>query len=140
MIGMDVLVGFVGGLFDWFTGKIPNWLTFGAMICGLVLGVFNGGLTKAIIGLVFGILIYLPFFAAGCMGGGDVKLMGAIGCFTGAEVVLYTALFGSFFGGAMAVVALIQKKRYIRYGIAIGLGVLTLRVLQWLNWPLPSFY
>jgi len=135
-----ILVGLVGGLYDAFTGKIPNWLTFSSMGLGLVIKGFSGDFSKALVGLIVGILIYWPFFAFGYMGGGDVKLMGAIGCFTGVDGVLYTALLGSIFGGLLALIALCRKQKYVRYGIAIGLGLVTFEVLQWLNWPLPLLY
>ena len=94
---MDVLVGFVGGLS---IGLQENTqlADFGVMIGGLVLGVFNGGLTKACTGLVFDSFIRcLP------LGGWAVamSLMGRLG-FTGAEGTVHPRWQ---LGGVMAVVA-----------------------------------
>lgn len=137
---MALLVAIVGATYDLFTGKIPNWLTIGAAILGLLLGAWQGTFLINILGLFTGILIYWPFFALGYMGGGDVKLMGAIGCFVGVEGTILTMVLASLWGGIIALVALMRRRKYIRYGLAIGLGFLTLQVLQWLNLPLPYLY
>lgn len=137
---MALLVAIVGATYDLFTGKIPNWLTIGAAILGLLLGAWQGTFLINILGLFTGILIYWPFFALGYMGGGDVKLMGAIGCFVGVERTILTMVLASLWGGIIALVALMRRRKYIRYGLAIGLGFLTLQVLQWLNLPLPYLY
>jgi len=137
---MGLIISLVGGLWDAFTGRIPNWLTIGSIVLGLVFHAFTGKMVWCLLGLLAGIMIYWPFFSLGYMGGGDVKMMGAIGCFAGLEGVIYTALLASLWGGVMALVALIQKKKYIRYGVAIGLGYLTLQVLLWSNWQLPFLY
>ncbi len=137
---MALLVAIVGATYDLFTGKIPNWLTIGSTIIGLLLGAWQGTFLNNILGLFIGILIYWPFFALGYMGGGDVKLMGAIGCFVGVEETILTMVLASLWGGIIALVALVKRKKHIRYGLAIGLGFLTLQVLQWLNLPLPYLY
>lgn len=137
---MALLVAIVGATYDLFTGKIPNWLTIGAAILGLLLGAWQGTFLINILGLFTGILIYWPFFALGYMGGGDVKLMGAIGCFVGVEGTILTMVLASLWGGIIALVALMRRRKYIRYGLAIGLGFITLQVLQWLNLPLPYLY
>jgi prepilin peptidase CpaA len=105
-----------------------------------LLGAWQGTFLNNILGLFIGILIYWPFFALGYMGGGDVKLMGAIGCFVGVEETILTMVLASLWGGIIALVALVKRKKHIRYGLAIGLGFLTLQVLQWLNLPLPYLY
>ena len=64
---------------------IPNFLTLPAMALGLILnlmgrGWINGSLFS-IPGLLAGIGLLLLPFVFGQMGGGDVKLMGALGAF-----------------------------------------------------------
>ncbi|MDK1030732.1 MAG: A24 family peptidase [Planctomycetia bacterium] len=93
-------------------GKIYNWLTYPAIIVGLVLGAVAGweeflnnarGLAAG-----FGVL-FIGFLLRG-IGGGDVKLMGAIGALGGyslkGEPFILYALFCSF---AVAVVIGILK-------------------------------
>ena len=65
---------------------IPNWLTIGAIICALAASFAVGGvnmLYNSLIGLAIGGGIFLPFCLAGVLGGGDFKLMAAVGALVG---------------------------------------------------------
>ncbi len=77
--------------FDIRSERIPNWLVvlgiasalgFYALISGVA------GLLTSFGGLLVAMAILLPFYIGGVMGAGDVKLMGAVGAFTGAHVAL----------------------------------------------------
>jgi prepilin peptidase CpaA len=82
-------------------------LTFGAALIGLVVHLFLtgpvGALTAAS-GWVVGVLLFLPFFMLGGMGGGDVKLLAALGAFLGPRDIVWLAVYSSIAGGAMAVI------------------------------------
>ena len=95
--------------------RIPNWLTLGAMVAGVAFhGLFAGGagFGAAALGLVVGLVVFFPFFALGALGGGDVKLMAALGAWLGAAAVINVALFGALAGGVLAVVYLIFNEGY----------------------------
>lgn len=86
--------------------RVPNALTVSAMAGALVLAGFESGwsgIGRASAGLAVGLLVYLPLFALRGMGGGDVKLMGALGALAGSSVIVWTALFAALAGGVMAV-------------------------------------
>src|SRR5262249_46002642 len=55
-------------------------------------------------GWAIGVLLFLPFFALGGMGAGDVKLLAAMGACVGPIGALWVALFTSIAGGVMALV------------------------------------
>ena len=85
-----ILVTGVAGWFDWRTGEIPNWLTFGALGAGLVghavAGGLRGGFADAGRSFLFSlagmaVCAFVPFllFRSGAIGGGDVKLLAALG-------------------------------------------------------------
>ena len=57
----------------------------------------------ASLGLAVGLAVFFPFFALGGMGGGDVKLMAALGTWIGWSPIVWTALYGAVAGGVMAV-------------------------------------
>ena len=89
------------------TRRIPNWLTFGAAIAGLLAHTALQGVSGALTaggGWLTGLAVFLPFFALGGMGGGDVKLLAALGAWLGAYETLYLALYSGVAGGALAVV------------------------------------
>jgi prepilin peptidase CpaA len=93
-------------LFDLKSARIPNKLTFAA--AGLAL-VFHAaapqgqGVGAAMAGLLVGLTLFLPVFALGAMGAGDVKLMAALGAWLGWHPAIYIALYGAVAGGVLAV-------------------------------------
>jgi prepilin signal peptidase PulO-like enzyme (type II secretory pathway) len=56
---------------------------------------------SAVIGMVVGASIVMPFFLMGHMGGGDVKLLGALGLWFGLRIIdvfLFACILGLFVG------------------------------------------
>jgi prepilin peptidase CpaA len=83
--------------------------------------------------LVIGVAIFMIFyvsFALGVMGGGDVKLLGAIALWTPIQDIMIWLIIMSFAGALMALLFLYmnkvrkQKRRFfrLRYGVAIAIG------------------
>lgn len=102
------LVGIVGVALatDLQNRKIYNWLTFPAMLVGLVLnGVLGGlhGLEMSAIGLLVGSAFFLVGFLMRAMGAGDVKLMAAVGAWLGWPYTLAAVIYVTLFGGVIAV-------------------------------------
>jgi prepilin peptidase CpaA len=112
--------------------KIPNWLTFPSMICGMAYCVFVNGIPGfffSFLGLMVGIgLLFVVHITTG-MGAGDVKLMGAIGCFLGPKNILYICLFSCIFGLLYAIIYVIFQKNakafFARYGLMMKILLLT---------------
>ena len=89
------------------TRRIPNVLTFGAALAGLTYQAVSGGvdgLGNAALGWLAGALIFVIPFALGGLGGGDVKLLAALGAWLGPQQILWLALYAGVAGGAMALV------------------------------------
>jgi prepilin peptidase CpaA len=87
-------------------GRIPNLLTFGAIIVAFVVHGFlpqGNGLAHVGLGMLVGLAMFFPFFALGGMGAGDVKLMAAIGAWLGPMLAVLTALYGAVAGGVLAI-------------------------------------
>ena len=96
--------------------KIPNCLTLPAIALGFVLNFVGNswnGLIFAFFGLLVGMgLLMLPYLLGG-MGGGDVKLMGALGALLGTYSVLNVFLYTTLVGGAIAIVVAIANKSLV---------------------------
>jgi len=106
-IYQSVTIGIVVIAVTWdlATRRIPNPLTFGAALAafavhGYVAGWTGAGLSLA--GWAVGAAFFLPFFALGGMGAGDVKLLGAVGAWLGPAAAVWVALYSAIAGGVMA--------------------------------------
>jgi prepilin peptidase CpaA len=107
-------LGTAATLFDWSTRRVPNVLTFGAAVAGIAFAAATGGLSGfgwSVAGWAVGLALFLPLFALRAMGGGDVKLLGAIGAWLGPALVCWVAVYGAIAGGVVALPLLIWRKR-----------------------------
>jgi prepilin peptidase CpaA len=97
------------------SGKIPNWLTLPAILLGVALSLLTGGrdgLFNSVTGLAVGSgLLLLPFVLGG-MGGGDVKLLGAIGAFEGPVMTIRIFFLSAVIGLAVSLLVIFTVKRY----------------------------
>ena len=89
-IAVLVVLLVAAAVIDYRTMRIPNWLTVGGMVAGLVLGTVMAlrpldGLLAALGGAGTGLVILLPLYALRVMGAGDVKLMAMVGRVPGRE-------------------------------------------------------
>ena len=112
-VGMLVLLAIYSDL-RW--RRIPNCLTLPAIAFGFLLNFLGNswnGLIFAFFGLVVGMgLLMLPYLLGG-MGGGDVKLMGALGAMLGSYSVLNIFLYATLVGGGIAIVVVMANKSLI---------------------------
>lgn len=88
------------------SARIPNAITLvGALAGVLAHGVLPGGAgaMASVAGATAGLAVFFPIFALGGLGGGDVKLMAALGAWVGWPAVLLVALYTALAGGVLAV-------------------------------------
>lgn len=92
--------------------RIPNWITGSGILVGLLLGYVPGGLSfgASVGGFCVGFGFLFLFYMFGGLGGGDVKLMGAVGALLGYPLVLATLVYTAFVGAIMAVFVLIWRR------------------------------
>jgi prepilin peptidase CpaA len=133
---------------DWRFLRIPNVFTYPAMLFGVVLGALEGlpgdlfshGLVDHVAALFLAFAICYPFYAAGGLKAGDVKLLMAIGALRGINFLLLGAVYGALIGGVLAVGFIVTRKlarpaagaapttlsgimkTSIPYGVALGIG------------------
>jgi prepilin peptidase CpaA len=115
-----LLISLVACVTDLRTRRIPNLLTFSAALAGLAFQIGNGGLSGGLLaggGWLTGLALFLPVFALGGMGGGDVKLLAALGAWLGPYETLYLALYSAVAGGALALVVAFGRG-YLRTALA----------------------
>jgi len=110
------------------TERIPNKLTASAMLAGLVYwlvaglisgygllgpdGAIYGTVTASFLGLLCGLIPFATLVLLGGLGGGDMKLMGAIGAWSASwRIVLDTTIYALFAGALIAIFLMIRHKR-----------------------------
>ncbi len=99
--------------------RIPNTLTILGAVAGVLAHALLSGGTGpwlSLAGLGAGLLVFFPIFALGGLGGGDVKLMAALGAWLGWPAVLSLALFTALSGGVLAVVVALSHG-YLRQAL-----------------------
>jgi len=110
---------------------IPDELTVGAAMLGLAVSFLTPlGIKGAFLGLVVGggIFFALAIIYPGGMGGGDIKLMAAIGAFTGYKLALLTIFTGSLLGAVAGISSMVffgkTRKDRIPFGPFLSAGAL----------------
>lgn len=80
-----IFIGFLiaGGLIDLRNRKIPNKITFPLIIISLGYHIFFGNYLFSLTGLAFSFFLGIVLFITNGIGGGDVKLLIAIGIYKG---------------------------------------------------------
>jgi prepilin peptidase CpaA len=99
-----VAVALVGCAFDLHSRRIPNVLTLGAAVAALIASALTGvgAVESSAAGWIVAAALWLPIYALGGMGAGDVKLMAAIGAWLGPSTVIYAALYAAIAGAVFA--------------------------------------
>ncbi|MCK0533519.1 A24 family peptidase [Sphingobium agri] len=108
------------------------WITNG-------LPVWPGMLLQVALGLAV-FALFAALFAMGCMGGGDVKLLGALALWFPWEAVLAMLMMMAMAGGVVTIVTVVHHRMtrrlgqpQIPYGIAISFAALWLIGERYLN-------
>jgi len=97
-----IVLATVAGIIDLRYRRIPNWLTFSALVAGFALrGWVQGipGIAAAAKGLGLALAVYVPLWLLRGVGAGDVKLMAATGSIAGPGAWLLIFAVSSMVGG-----------------------------------------
>jgi len=105
------------------SGKIRNVVTYPAIALGLIVQTYlygRTGLAQAAGGFATGFVPLLICWAIGGIGGGDAKLMGAVGALSNWRFTVAAMLMAFAIAAAMAIVVMIRKRIVRRTLVRIG--------------------
>jgi prepilin peptidase CpaA len=105
------------GWTDWRSRRIPNWLTVPALLFGIAansLALGWAGTKASLLGAALGLGLVLPLVLLKSLGGGDWKLVGALGAFLGPSRLLDVLVVSVLVAGAMAVALIVWKRQICR--------------------------
>ncbi len=91
---------------------IKNSITLPAIVIGLLLNILGSGwqgLLHSLIGFWVGAGLMMIPFLFGQMGGGDIKLMAALGTLLGGHSILNIFFYTTIAGGVLAVIVIIAR-------------------------------
>jgi len=109
--------------------EIPDWISVGLLVVALVASLHGGAPPSAgerLQGLGLAAVITLPLFARGVLGGGDVKLLVALGAVLGLGAFVPFLIATGLSGGLIGLVARRLRWRELPYAPAMLLGLLGL--------------
>jgi prepilin peptidase CpaA len=143
--GRAVLVLFVtaAAASDLRRGRIYNFLTFPTMAAGVLLLMLNtpqeippvlGAMTAAM-------LLLFPFWKAGGLGAGDIKLLMALAPLMGPRWFLFGIVLSFLIGAGISAVLLIRYRdlsRTVHFAVPIGISVMLCLLLEQLGIQSPS--
>ena len=106
--------GLAAAVIDLNTRRVPNTLTGAVALAGLLLalsGYGRVGAGAALAGCVIGLLLMLPGHLFGATGGGDVKLLAALGTLLGPWETITAFVVTAIAGGVIAIGVALHRQR-----------------------------
>ncbi len=125
---------------------IPDSLNIAGGIVGIIYIIINKTFFNSIAGALTGLVLFLAIaLLTNAMGGGDIKLMAALGLIFGIKGVLFISLFSFVIGAVISVILILLKikgrKDEIPFGPFISLSALIYIFFgaEIINWYLAFF-
>jgi prepilin peptidase CpaA len=102
----------VAAVTDVWKFRVYNVLTLPLLTSGLLYHVYNADFADSLLGLLFGFVALIPLYIVGGMGGGDVKLMAAVGAWLGIAPTFYVFIASALAAGMYALTLVVWNGRF----------------------------
>jgi Flp pilus assembly protein protease CpaA len=136
MLWVPLLLLIIAAVVDVRAREIPDAIPLALLGWAIALtasGVSPHGWMLLVLGLVTGLLFGAVVFWLGGFGGGDAKLLVALGATLGPQDFLVFMFYVAVAGGLLAIAALLRGKRDLAYAPIMTLGFavfMTVRILE----------
>jgi prepilin peptidase CpaA len=114
-VGVVLVTVLVSAVTDVWKFKVHNAVTLPILAAGLFYHSMVGGpagLAASFLGALFGFGALILFYVMGGLGGGDVKLLAAIGAWLGVPLTFYVLIASSLAAGAFAALILVKYRMW----------------------------
>lgn len=113
-MAMLVVLLVTAAIIDYRTHRIPNSLVLVGMVFGVIYNMLVPPFPHAsywwpVEGLGLGLLAFLPLYALGVTGAGDVKLMAMVGAIVGPVNVVWALLYTMIAGGLLSIALVVSR-------------------------------
>ena len=135
VLSVGVALLLCAALHDIVARTVPNWLAGLVAAAGLVTQVAQGTILVGALSATIVFVIAALAWRRGWMGGGDVKLLGAVALLVPPDAVPGMVMATALAGGLLAVVYLVARRRLARPGCPKP-GSLLARALRAERWRL----
>jgi len=127
MIFIAIGLTLVATCYDLRQRQVPDWIGAALVVCAVA--AIAAGFTEVTwaglaLGAGLGLALTLPLYVMGGFGGGDVKLVIALGAALGPLALLSALFWVAVSGGLLALIAVIRGRRDLAYVPAITMGLL----------------
>lgn len=114
--------------------KIPNYITLPVILMGIILNLILYklvGIADSGKGILVALGIFIIPYILGIVGGGDVKLMMAVGALKGVNFALYSSFSVIICGGIISGIILIRQKTKLNdFLIKLGIFIFQKKVIE----------
>ena len=124
---MPIALALGAALYDWRRREIPDGFAVALLVWALgstLYGAGDLGPGARLAGVCLGAAAGGALFALGVWGGGDAKLVTALGAVLGAPGLAAVLILGGVLGGALCCVAWLRGRRDVAYSPAVAGGLL----------------
>ena len=124
-LGVPLALVVAAAVVDLRKGEIPDTVPILLLVWAVVATAFGWsgiGWVAALAGLVLGFAFGALLFRLAALGGGDVKLVAALGAVLGYRSLIYVLVYVALAGAVLALIAGLRGRREFAYGPAIALG------------------
>jgi len=138
-LAFAALVAAIAAWFDWRTGEIPNWVSLGPLVVApiahfavyVAIGHSQVAIQAAgfsVLGAALCALVPVALFRVGAIGGGDVKLLAAIGAICRPSIGIEAEFYGILAAALIAPARLAYEGKLLRVlGNTLSLALNPLR-------------